>query len=135
MEIPMRTGPETQHHVRHQVARVWDAPDHESLRTAVHGLATALEAHLEAEADGQSLLSATAMRAPHQASAVEDTRRREYDLWRRAVHLRHDLEREARPFGESRQMAETLAADVSKMLRSESALIAGTWYEELGVGD
>ena len=94
----MRTGPETQQHVRQQVSRVWDAPDHESLRTAVHGLATALEAHLEAEADGSSLLSATALRAPHHAHAVDHTRRREYDLWRRAVHLRHDLEREARPF-------------------------------------
>jgi hypothetical protein len=131
----MRSTPETQQQIRHHLTRVWDAPDRDSLRTAVHGLATALEAHLEAEADGSSLLSATALRAPHYANAVDHTRRRSYDLWRRAVHLRHDLEREARPFEECRHVAQTLSAGVSAMLRSESALIAGTWYEELGVGD
>ena len=131
----MPSIPETQQQVRHHVSRVWDAPDSESLRHAVHGLASALETHLEAEADGASLLSTTVLKAPHHANAVDHTRRRLYDLWRRAVHLRHDLEGDGRPFEESRHAAQTLAAGVSAMLRSESALIAGTWYEELGVGD
>ncbi len=131
----MRAIPETQQQIRLNLARVWDAPDSESLRAAVHGLASALEAHLEAESDGASLLSATVLRAPHHANAVDQTRRRLYDLWRRAVHLRHDLEGEPRAFDECRHAAQTLAAGVSAMLRSESSLIAGTWYEELGVGD
>ena len=131
----MRPRPETQQQIRHQLTRVWDAPDRESLRTAVQGLASSLEAHLEAEAEGSSLLSATALRAPHHANAVDHTRRASYDLWRRAVHLRHDLEGDARSFEESRHIAQTPEACVSKMLRSESALVAGNWYEELGVGD
>jgi hypothetical protein len=131
----MRPTPETQQQVRHFLSRVWEAPDPESLRNAVHGLASALEAHIETEAEGTSLLSATALKAPHHSSSVEHTRRRLYDLWRRAVHLRHDLERDDLPFEERRHVAQTLAAGVSALLRSESSLIAGTWYEELGVGD
>jgi len=131
----MRPIPEIQQQIRHHLTRVWDAPDQEGLRNAVAALASALEAHLEEEAEGSSLLSATALRAPHHANAVDHTRRRSYDLWRRAVHLRHELEGEGRPFEEARHVAQTLAAGVSAMLRSESALIAGTWYEELGVGD
>ena len=131
----MRPIPQTQQELRHHLTRVWDAPDQEGLRNAVQALASALEMHLEEEAEGSSLLSATALRAPHHAHAVDHTRRRSYDLWRRAVHLRHELDGEARPFEESRHVAQTLAAGVSAMLRSESALIAGTWYEELGVGD
>jgi hypothetical protein len=131
-----RTDPETQQQIRQQLTRVWDAPDHEGLRSAVQALANALEAHLEEDAESSSLLSATALRAPHHANAVDHTRRRSYDLWRRAVHLRHGLEGgDARSFDESRHVAQMLAADVGKVLRSESALIAGTWYEELGVGD
>jgi hypothetical protein len=132
--MAMRPTPEI-HQIRHHLTRVWDAPDQEGLRNAVQALANALEAHLEAEAESSSLLSATALRAPHQANAVDHSRRNSYDLWRRAVHLRHELEGEVRPFEESRRAAHSLAAGVSKMLRSESALIAGTWYEELGVGD
>jgi hypothetical protein len=131
----MRTGLETQEQVRHQLSRVWDAPDRDSLKAAVEELAAALEGHLEEEADGASLLSSTTLRAPHHANDVEHTRRRLYDLWRRAVHLRHDLEGSGRSFDECRHAAQTLAAGVAAMLRSESALIAGTWYEELGVGD
>ena len=130
----MRPTPEIQQ-IRHHLTRVWDAPDQEGLRNAVQALAAALEAHLEEDAESSSLLSATALRAPHHANAVDHSRRRSYDLWRRAVHLRHEIEGETRPFEESRHVAQSLAADVGKVLRKESALIAGTWYEELGVGD
>ena len=102
----MRPTLETQQQLRHQLARVWEAPDQEGLRNAVQALANALEAHLEEEAESSSLLSATALRAPHHSNAVDHSRRRSYDLWRRAVHLRHDLEDgDARPFEESRHVA------------------------------
>jgi hypothetical protein len=84
------------------------------LRNAVEGLASALEAHLEEEAVSSSLLSATALRAPHQANAVDHTRRRSYDLCARGPSAPWPRGGDARSFEESRHVAQMLAADVGK---------------------